>query len=241
MSIADNIKRVQDSLAKACAKANRDPAEITLVAVSKQKSVADILMAAEAGLQHFGENRVEEGRDKIRTVNDRASYPLTWHMVGHIQSRKAKQVVPLFDVIQSVDSLRLARKLSRLAQDADRSLDVLLEMNVSGEAAKYGLAACGWRRDLAVKERLWQEVDAMVTLPNIRVRGLMTMAPFDVSMEGARAVFADLFALRGELADSLAVRLPELSMGMTNDYPAAIEEGATMVRIGRAVFGERRY
>lgn len=240
MSIADNIKRVQDSLAKACARANRDPAEITLVAVSKQKSAADILTAAEAGLQHFGENRVEEGRDKIGAVNDRASHRLTWHMVGHIQSRKAKQVVPLFDVIQSVDSLRLARKLSRLAQDADRSLDVLLEMNVSGEAAKYGLAACGWQRDLAVKERLRREVDAMVKLPNIRVRGLMTMAPFDVSMEGARAVFADLFALRGELADSLAVRLPELSMGMTNDYPAAIEEGATMVRIGRAVFGERR-
>lgn len=241
MSIADNIKRVQDSLAKACARANRDPAEVTLVAVSKQKSAADILTAAEAGLQHFGENRVEEGRGKIGQVNDGASHPLTWHMVGHIQSRKAKQATLLFDVIQSVDSLRLARKLSRLAQDANRSLEVLLEMNVSGEAAKYGFAACGWYHDPAVKDRLWQEVDEMVKLPNIHVKGLMTMAPFDDSMEGARAVFADLFALRGELAHSLAVSLPELSMGMTNDYPAAIEEGATMVRIGRAVFGERRY
>ena len=241
MSIADNIKRVQDSLAKACARVNRDPAEIALVAVSKQRRAADILIAAEAGLQHFGENRVEEGRGKIGQVNERASHPLTWHMVGHIQSRKAKQVIPLFNVIQSVDSLRLARKLSRLAQDGDRSLDVLLEMNVSGEATKYGFAACGWYHDHAVKDRLWQEVDEIVKLPGIHVKGLMTMAPFDDSMERTRVVFADLFALRDELANSPGISLPELSMGMTNDYPVAIEEGATMVRIGRAIFGEGRY
>ena len=239
MSIADNIKRVQDSLAKACASAGRDPAEIALVAVSKQKSAADILTAVEAGLQHFGENRVEEGRDKIGLVNASASRPLTWHMVGHIQSRKAKQALPLFDVIQSVDSLRLARKLSRLAQDRNRSLDVLLEMNVSGEASKYGFAAYEWYHNHAVKDRLWQEVDEIVKLPYIHVKGLMTMAPFDVNMESARTVFADLSALRGELANSLGIPLPELSMGMTNDYPAAVKEGATMVRIGRAVFGER--
>ena len=240
MSIADNVKRMQDSLAKACAKANRDPADITLVAVSKQKSAADILAAAEAGLQHFGENRVEEGRDKIRTVNDSASRPLTWHMVGHIQSRKAKQVIPLFDIIQSIDSLRLAQKLSRLAMNSNRGLDVLLEMNVSGEASKYGFAACGWRSDNAVKDRLWQEVQQIAALPNMRVKGLMTMAPFDADMAAVRMVFADLSALREQLAGSLDIRLPALSMGMTNDYPIAIEEGATMIRIGRAIFGERR-
>lgn len=239
MSIADNVKRMQDSLAKACAKVNRDPAEITLVAVSKQKSAADILAAAEAGLQHFGENRVEEGRDKIGTVNDRVSRPLTWHMVGHIQSRKAKQVIPLFDMIQSIDSLRLAQKLSRLAVNSNRGLDVLLEMNVSGEASKYGFAACGWRGDNAIKDRLWREVQQIAALPNMRVKGLMTMAPFDADMAAVRMVFADLFALREELADSLNIGLPALSMGMTSDYPIAIEEGATIIRIGRAIFGER--
>lgn len=239
MSIADNIKRVQDSVAKACASARRDPAEIVLVAVSKQKSAADILAAVEAGLQHFGENRVEEGRDKIEQVNASARRPLTWHMVGHVQSRKAKQALPWFDVIQSVDSLRLARKLSRLAQDRNRSLDILLEMNVSGEASKYGFVACEWYHNNAVKDQLWQEVDEIAKLPHIHVKGLMTMAPFDADMESAPAVFADLSALRGELANSLGIPLPELSMGMTNDYPAAIKEGATMIRIGRAIFGER--
>ena len=241
MSIGDHVKRVQDSLTKACARVNRDPGDITLVAVSKQRSVAEILAAAEAGLRHFGENRVEEGRDKIGRVNDSASHPLTWHMVGHIQSRKAKQVIPLFDVVQSVDSLRLAQRLSRLAVDASRSLDVLLEMNVSGEASKYGFAARKWYDDRAVKDRLWQEIHEIVKLPNIRVKGLMTMAPLDDNMERTRAVFADLFALREELSNSLDMSLPELSMGMTNDYPIAIEEGATMVRIGRAIFGERQY
>ena len=239
MSIADNIKRVQDSLAKACASASRDPAEIVIVAVSKQKSAADILAAVEAGLQHFGENRVEEGRDKIEQVNAAARRPLTWHMVGHVQSRKAKQALLWFDVVQSVDSLRLARKLSRLAQDRNRSLDVLLEMNVSGEASKYGFAACEWYHNNAVKDQLWQEVDEIAKLPHIHVKGLMTMAPFDADMESAPAVFADLSALRAELADSLGIPLPELSMGMTNDYPAAVKEGATMIRIGRAIFGER--
>lgn len=239
MSIADNIKNIQDSLAKACASASRDPDEIVLVAVSKQKSAADILAAVEAGLQHFGENRVEESRDKIGQVNERARRPLTWHMVGHVQSRKAKQMLPLFDMIQSVDSMRLARKLARLAQERNQSLDVLLEMNVSGEASKYGFAAYKWYHNHAVKERLWQEVDEIAKLPHIHVKGLMTMAPFDADMESARAVFADLAALRGELSNSLDIPLPELSMGMTNDYPAAVKEGATMLRIGRAVFGER--
>ena len=241
MSIGDNVKRVQDALAKACAKAGRDPAEVALVAVSKQKSAADILAAAEAGLRHFGENRVEEGRDKIGAVNEQASRPLTWHMVGHVQSRKAKLVVPLFDVVQSVDSLRLAKRLSRLAVDAGRSLDVLLEMNVSGEAAKYGFAAGGWQHEAVVREKLRRDVDEIVRLPNMRVRGLMTMAPFEVEMEETRGVFADLYTLREQLSSSLGIELPELSMGMTNDYQVAIEEGATMVRIGRAIFGERQY
>lgn len=240
MSIADNIKRVEDAIAMACAKVGRDPAEITLVAVSKQKTVEDIVAAAAAGIKHFGENRVEEGIEKIEPVNKLVAAPLTWHMVGHVQSRKAKRVLPLFDLVQSVDSLRLARKLSSLAQANNRTLEVLLEVNISGEASKYGLKGYNCCGDNAEKERLWQEIGAILALSGLRVRGLMTMAPFGAGPQALRGVFADLFSLREELRSVFAIPLPELSMGMTDDYQIAIEEGATMIRIGRAIFGERK-
>ena len=239
MSIADNVKRVEDAIAVACAKVDRDPAEITLVAVSKQKTVEDIVAAAAAGIKHFGENRVEEGIEKIEAVNRTVEEPVTWHMVGHVQSRKAKQVLPLFDMVQSVDSLRLAQKLSNLAQARERALDVLLEINISGEASKYGLKGYNWCDDYAGKERLWQEIGAILALRGLRAKGLMTMAPLGAGPEAVRSVFADLFSLREELASAFAISLPELSMGMTDDYQIAIEEGATMVRIGRAIFGKR--
>ena len=156
MSIADNIKRVEESIAAACAKTGRDPAEITLVAVSKQKTVEDIVAAAAAGIKHFGENRVEEGIEKIEAVNNMVEAPVTWHMVGHVQSRKARRVLPLFDLVQSVDSLRLARKLSSLAEAKDQTLDILLEINISGEASKYGLKGYNCCDDNAEKERLWR-------------------------------------------------------------------------------------
>ena len=239
MSIADNIARVEDCVAAACAKANRDPSEITLVAISKQKSVADILEAVDAGLQHLGENRVEEGVEKIPQVDNAVDNGVTWHMVGHVQSRKAKHVVPLFDVVQSVDSLRLAQRLSRLAGDSGKKLAVLLEINVSGEASKYGLEGYNWCQDNAVKERLWSEINAIAALPHVDVKGLMTMAPYDADKNLIRRVFVELSTLRHELTDSLDLRLPELSMGMTHDYEIAIEEGATIIRVGRAIFGER--
>ena len=240
MSIADNINRVAESIATSCAKVNRDPQEVTLVAVSKQKSVADIVEAAAAGMQHIGENRVEEAIQKIEQVNQRVAYPICWHMVGHVQSRKAKQVAPLFDVIQSVDSLRLATRFSRVLEHDQRETKVMLEINVSGEASKYGFEGYNWYCDVAIKDKLWQEIGAAVALPNLRVIGLMAMAPFHADSAIVRKVFADLSALRHELADSLAISLPELSMGMTDDYQIAIEEGATIVRIGRAIFGERK-
>ena len=240
MSIADNVKSVQDSVAKACAKAGRDPAEVSLVAISKLKPAQDILEAAAAGLEHFGENRVEEGVAKIPQVNDICGRRLTWHMVGHVQSRKVKLVLPLFDLVQSVDSLRLAQRFSRLSGEAERRLDVLLEVNVSGEATKFGLVGYNWYRDGVVKEALWKTMVDILALPNLRVKGLMTMAPYDAVRGDIRRVFADLFALREELSSSFEVALPELSMGMTNDFPIAIEEGATMIRIGRAIFGERQ-
>jgi PLP dependent protein len=236
--IADNIKRVQDQIADACARAKRDPAEVTLVAVSKRKPVSAIQAALAAGVQHFGENRVEEASEKIPQVRADAPQPI-WHMVGHIQSRKAKQVVPLFNVVQSVDSLKLAKKLSSLAQEQHLLLDALLEVNTSGEAEKYGFAAHNWQADAEVRATLWDEMREVLALPNLNVRGLMTMAPFYEDMQATRPTFVGLAELRAALYADFSADLPELSMGMTNDYPVAIEEGATLIRIGRAIFGER--
>ena len=239
MSIADNIKRVQDAIADACARADRDPDEITLVAVSKQKSLMQILEAERGGLRHFGENRVDEGIGKIAPVNRAASKTLTWHMVGHVQTRKAKLVAPRFDVIQSVDSRRLAGRLSGLAGGLQIGVDALLQVNVSGEASKYGFAGYNWYGERQVRDRLWDDMRAVAALPGLNLMGLMTMAPWQAPEAVLRKTFADLYRLREELTESLGMALPQLSMGMTDDYLIAIEEGATMLRIGRAIFGER--
>lgn len=235
MSIADNIQRVQETITAACARAGRDPAGVTLIAVSKTHPAALVLEAAAAGVQHFGENRVEEAESKIPQVNA----VVTWHMIGHIQSRKAKDVPPLFNVVHSVDRLKLADKLARAVTERGGTLDALLEINISGEESKGGLPAFGWQTDPAVRAAVWEEVRQICALPGLNVRGLMTMAPIVPDMQDARPVFAGLRELRDRLAGSLGVPLPDLSMGMTDDYPVAVEEGATLVRIGRAIFGER--
>lgn len=240
MSIADNLKQVQDNIAAACARANRDVSCVTLVAVSKTHPPEIVLQAVAAGLQHFGENRVEESESKIPAVSARTSRPLMWHMVGHVQSRKAKDIAPLFQVVHSVDSIKLAEKFSRLMMERGGKLDVLLEVNVSGEISKSGFAAAGWSTDERVRDLVWHDVAHILALDGLNVRGLMTMAPIVAQMEQTRPIFADMRALRDALADSLNVALPDLSMGMTDDYPVAIEEGATIVRIGRAIFGERQ-
>lgn len=239
MTTADNVARVLENIAAACARVGRSPAEVTLVAVSKTHGVQAVLEAAAAGVQHFGENRVEEAGQKIPEVNRQSPRPLTWHMVGHIQSRKARDVLPLFQQVQSVDSLKLAARLSALAEARGEALGALLEVNVSGEASKYGLQASGWATDAETRRRLWSEVESILALPGLNVHGLMTMAPIVDDMQQARPVFAALSALRNALAESLDRPLPDLSMGMTDDYPVAVEEGATMVRVGRAIFGER--
>lgn len=236
--IAENIARVRETMAAACAKAGRSPDSVTLVAVSKTHPPEMILAAMAAGLQHFGENRVEEATEKIPAVNARTETPPVWHIIGHIQRRKAKLVPPLFQVVHSVDSLKLAERLSSFSVEADSTLEVLLEMNVSGEASKEGFPAFD-RHHSAVKTALWQAVEAILALPGLQVRGLMTMAPFYEDPEQTRPVFVELARLRDELSTAFNVPLPELSMGMTNDYPVAIEEGATLIRVGRAIFGER--
>ncbi|MCY4525409.1 MAG: YggS family pyridoxal phosphate-dependent enzyme, partial [Anaerolineaceae bacterium] len=195
---------------------------------------------AGAGLRHFGENRVEEAVTKIPLVQQCVAEPLVWHMAGHIQSRKARQVPGLFQMVHSVDRLKLARRLSAMMQQRGDTLDVLLEVNVSGEASKAGFNAVGWQENAELRARLWQDCETVLGLPGLRVRGLMTMAPIASDMETTRPVFSQLAALRAALASDLGVPLPELSMGMTDDFPVAVEEGATIVRIGRAIFGPRR-
>lgn len=240
-TIADNVKRVQDHIAAACARADRDPADITLVAVSKRKPVADVLAALGAGVQHFGENRVEEAETKLPAVaqqlGDRPQP--RWHMVGHIQSRKAKDVLPLFPVIHSVDSLKLADKLDRIAAENDLQPQVFIQVNVSGEAQKYGFQGHGWEHNPAVREQLLEDLRHITALEHLTVRGLMTMAPYGAPEPELRDVFVSLSALKATAQDTLGVQMPDLSMGMTDDYPLAIEAGATIVRVGRAIFGER--
>jgi pyridoxal phosphate enzyme (YggS family) len=237
-AIYENIRHVQATIADACAQRGRSSHEVTLIAVSKTHPVDHILEAVDVGLQHFGENRVEESESKIPQVMAKTNASLTWHMIGHVQSRKAKEVAPLFQVVHSVDTVKLASKLAA-ALPGDKTLNVLLEMNVSGEASKEGMDASLWRTDSHVRDWLVGEIREIIALPGLNVVGLMTMAPIVEHPEDARPVFISLRGLRDMLSESLSHPLPHLSMGMTDDYPVAIEEGATMVRIGRAIFGER--
>ena len=220
MDIEANLRDVQGRIARACERSHRSPDELTLVAVTKGFDARAIRESFDCGIRNFGENRVQEAEEKIGQLAD-LKPDATWHMVGHLQSNKAKTAVELFDIIHSVDSVKLAEILSRRVE---KPLPVLLEVNVSGEATKGGFSL--------------REVDVAVNeirqLPNLKVMGLMTMAPFVADPEEVRPVFRKLRELRGSL------RLEHLSMGMTDDFEVAVEEGATMLRIGRAIFGERR-
>jgi pyridoxal phosphate enzyme (YggS family) len=227
MSIEDNLSSVRARIAAACGRAGRDPAGVTLVAVSKTVPAERVRVAYDLGVRDFGENRVEEG------VPKQAGLPgdIRWHMIGHVQSRKAREAAEHFCLVHSVDSLKLAQRLAREAGAAGRELPILLEINVAGEEAKYGYTPGA---------AFFDEVAQILALPALRVRGLMTMAPIVPDPQQARAVFAGLRALRGELVRRFPqVDWPELSMGMTDDFEVAIEEGATIVRVGRAIFGER--
>jgi pyridoxal phosphate enzyme (YggS family) len=219
MSLEQNLSDIERRIAAACASAERSPEEVTLVAVTKTVDVTAIEAAFRAGIRHFGENRVQEAQPKIERLG--ALRPdVTWHMVGHLQTNKAKTAVDIFDIIQSVDTLRLAEALSRRSE---RKLPILVEVNVGGEESKSGVPPS--EVDEAVRQ--------IARLPNIEVAGLMTMAPWVDDPEEVRPIFRRLRQLGEDLG------LAHLSMGMTDDYEVAIEEGATMVRIGRAIFGER--
>ena len=220
-TIAERVEAVRVQIANACRRVDRSPDEVTLVAVTKGTPPEKVREAAAAGIRDFGENRVQEARDKLPLLSDLAPTP-TWHMVGHLQTNKAKTALALFDIIHSVDSLHLAEAISRRAPQPDR-VPVFLEVNAAAEPAKYGFAP----------HELPAQAEAIRGLPGLDVRGLMTVAPLTGDAEEVRPVFRRL----RELARSLG--LPKLSMGMTDDFEPAIEEGATVVRIGRAIFGER--
>jgi len=226
VNIARNVEQVRERIELACARAGRDPGEVTVVAVSKTFPAEVIREAVEAGIRDIGENRVQEAYQKFQELGRIA----TWHMVGHLQTNKVKRALEFFDWIHSVDSLHLAREISKRAERLGREVDVLLEVNTSGEASKYGVTP----------EELPALAEAVSQLPRIRVRGLMTIAPIVERPEEARPYFVMLRELRDRLVEEgVVAELPHLSMGMTDDFEVAVEEGATMVRIGRAIFGER--
>ena len=218
---ADRLKAVRLRIAGACRRAGRSPEEVTLVAVTKGFPHEAIREATATGLRHFGENRVQEAQDKLPQLANLSPRP-TWHMVGHLQTNKVKTALSLFDIIQSVDSLHLAEAIAKRAPQSAR-VPVLLEVNVSGETAKYGFAP----------DELPAQTEAIHSLTGIEVRGLMTVAPQADDPEDVRSIFRELRRLN----ESLGLR--ELSMGMTADFEVAVEEGATIVRVGRALFGER--
>jgi len=239
--ISCNITKVRERIAEAALRTGRDPAAVTLVAVTKTQPVEMVVAAHQAGVCHFGENRVEEGSSKISAFHTVISGPQpTWHMVGHVQSRKAQAVVAHFDCVHSVDRPKIAQRLSRFAQDAGRTLPVLLECNVSGEETKSGFDLYRWEQDKARRQVFFAQVEEILALPGLLVQGLMTMAPFVADPGIVRPVFVSLRALSTALRERFPTHVwRHLSMGMTDDFEVAVEEGATMVRVGRAIFGAR--
>ena len=219
MTIEQNVRDLQQRIASACAGAGRSPDEVTLVAVSKTVQASAIEAAFNAGIRHFGESRVQEAKTKIEQLQ-RLKPDINWHMVGHLQTNKAKTAAAIFDIIHSVDSLNLAETLNNCSP---KRLPVLIQVNVSAEATKGGF----------MLSEVQETVKQMRRLPNLDIQGLMTIAPWVDNAEEVRPVFRRLRQLRDALG------LKHLSMGMSDDFEVAIEEGATLVRIGRAIFGER--
>jgi len=223
--VKKNLLRVMERIEKAAQRVGRDPAEIKLVAVSKTVEVARIKEAIEAGVSIFGENYVQEAQKKIEEIGR----PAVWHFIGHLQSNKAKYAVRLFDMIHSLDSLPLAEELNRRAEQAGRMMKVLIEVNISGETTKFGT-------DEAL---VFGIARGILSFRSLSLEGLMTMPPYFDSPEMSRPYYIKLRDLKEKMAKE-GISLKELSMGMSNDFEIAIEEGATYVRVGTAIFGARK-
>ncbi len=227
--IAENIKHVQDNIKKACEKSGRSEETVRLIAVSKTKPVEMLMEAYQCGCRDFGENKVQELVDKY----EKMPKDIRWHMIGHLQRNKVKYIIDKVYLIHSVDSLRLAEEISKEAVKKGIKVSILVEVNVAMETSKYGTAV-----DEAVL--LVQEI---AKLPNIIVKGLMTVAPYVENSEDNRNVFAKLYQIYVDIIHKNIdnVFMEELSMGMTGDYEVAITEGATYIRVGTGIFGERQY
>ena len=232
------LHRIQERIAIAARLSGREPDAVTLVAVSKTWPVETLIAAIEAGALHLGENRVQEAEEKIAQLGARFPH-VHWHLIGHLQRNKAKIAAPRFHLIHSLDSLRLAETLDRYVMHT-APLPVLLQVNVSGEASKAGFDLPGGIENQAGFECFLLEVAAILALPKLHVQGLMTIAPFADDPEAARPAFRMLRLLRDELQQHFPqADWRHLSMGMSDDFEVAIEEGSTLVRVGRAIFSDR--
>lgn len=227
--IKENIQLVQQQIEDACKRVGRNPSEVTLIAVSKTKPVSDIEEAIACGMTQFGENKVQELLQKIDTIQD----DVTWHLIGHLQTNKVKYIVDQPLLIHSVDSVKLAKELQKEAAKKQAECNILLEVNVAEEESKYGFHY----------EEVLPAVEEIAAYTNLHIQGLMTIAPFVENPEDNRVIFAKLHKLLLDIKSRNIdnVNMSVLSMGMTNDYMVAVEEGATMVRVGTGIFGERNY
>ena len=227
--ISENLEEVRRKIREACLRAGRDPEEVTLIAVSKTKPVPELLEAYDAGARDFGENKVQELTDKLPQLPE----DIRWHMIGHLQRNKVKFVVGRTALIHSVDSLRLAEEISREAVRRGPKADILIEVNVSGEESKFGVPP----------QETPELIENIARLPGIHVKGLMTIAPFTETAEENRPIFRKLRQMSVDITakniDNVSMNI--LSMGMTGDYVVAVEEGATCVRVGTGIFGQRDY
>ena len=229
MELIDNLKNVEENIAKACEKAGRNRDEITLIAVSKTKPVEMLQTIYDQNIRDFGENKVQEMCDKIEVLPD----DIRWHMIGHLQTNKVKYIVGKTALIHSVDSLHLAKEIEKQAAKKDVTVSILVEVNIAEEESKFGIR----------KEETMELIRQIAELPHLHIEGLMTIAPFVENPEDNRKYFRQIRQLsvdiKAQNIDNVSMDI--LSMGMTGDYMVAIEEGATMVRVGTGIFGERNY
>ena len=236
------LNEVVGRIAQAAARAGRDPDDITLVAVTKTWPAEMVAAAYHAGIRHIGENRAEELAGKKAQVIEMlpGAGDLVWHQIGTLQSRKTRLVAENADVFHALDRLKIARRLSRQLSDLDRFFPVLLEVNLSGESSKSGFLANKWEEDATQRESLRNVIETIAQLPGLDLQGVMTMAPWGVQKDLIRSIFRRTRLLLEWLQNELPqITLNQLSMGMTDDFEIAVEEGATYVRVGRAIFGSR--
>ena len=225
-SIGDNLDRVREQISTVAAKSGRTSNDVELVAITKTHPAESVREAIEAGQILFGESRVQEARSKIPELPSNCR----WHFVGHLQKNKIRHALPLFEMFHGIDSFSLAQDINRIAVEEGLYPRILLEVNVAGEGSKFGFAP----------DALGQQMEGLLALPRLSIEGLMCIPPLATESEDSRKFFAQVRKLRDSLEKEFSLKLPQLSMGMTQDFPIGIEEGATLVRVGTAIFGERK-